>query len=54
MLSNQEAGLMQQSLDTNQQLPLASAPSWAWHSDRPISDEDEDRDGPWNVGFFAA
>jgi hypothetical protein len=27
MLSNQEAGLMQQSLDTNQQLPLASAPS---------------------------
>jgi hypothetical protein len=27
MLSNQKAGLMQQVLDTNQQLPLASAPT---------------------------
>jgi hypothetical protein len=27
MLSNQEAGLMQQTFDTNQQLPLASAPT---------------------------
>jgi hypothetical protein len=27
MLSNQEAGLMQQTLDTNRQLPLASAPT---------------------------
>jgi hypothetical protein len=27
MLSNQEAGLMQQALDTSQQLPLASARS---------------------------
>jgi hypothetical protein len=27
MLSNQEAGLTQQALDINQQLPLASAPS---------------------------
>jgi hypothetical protein len=27
ILSNQEAGLMQQALDTSQQLPLASAPS---------------------------
>jgi hypothetical protein len=27
LLSNQEAGLMQQALNTNQQLPLASAPS---------------------------
>jgi hypothetical protein len=27
MLSNQEAGRMQQALDTNQQLPLASTPS---------------------------
>jgi hypothetical protein len=26
-LSNQEAGLTQQALDTNQQLPLASAPT---------------------------
>jgi hypothetical protein len=27
MLSNKKAGLMQQALDTNQQLPLASTPS---------------------------
>jgi hypothetical protein len=27
MLSNQEAGLTQQALDINQQLPLASAPT---------------------------
>jgi hypothetical protein len=27
MLSNQEVGLLQQALDTGQQLPLASAPS---------------------------
>jgi hypothetical protein len=27
MLSNQEAGLMQQALDISQQLPFASAPS---------------------------
>jgi hypothetical protein len=32
MLSNQEAGLTQQALDTNQQLPLASALSWTWNS----------------------
>jgi hypothetical protein len=40
MLSNQKAGLMQQALDTSQQLPLASAPSWMWNSSRPISDTD--------------
>jgi hypothetical protein len=32
MLSNQEAGLTQQALDTNQHLPLASAPLWTWNS----------------------
>jgi hypothetical protein len=32
MLSNQEAGLTQQALDTNQQLQMASAPSGTWNS----------------------
>jgi hypothetical protein len=40
MLSNQEASLTQQGLDTNQQLPLASPQSWTWNSGRPISDTD--------------
>jgi hypothetical protein len=35
MLSNQEAGLTQQTLDTNRKLPLASAPTLAWNSGRP-------------------
>jgi hypothetical protein len=37
---HQEAGLTQQALDTNQQLPLASAPWWLWNLGRPMSDED--------------
>jgi hypothetical protein len=40
MLYNQEAGLMQHALDTSQQLPLATTPSWMWNSSRPISDTD--------------
>jgi hypothetical protein len=39
-LSNQEAGLKQQALDTNQQLPLASTPTWAWNLGRPIPGPD--------------
>jgi hypothetical protein len=56
--------LTQQALGTTQQLPLASAPLWTWNTGRPISDRlilkihqyphDEDRDCPWNVGFFTA
>jgi hypothetical protein len=40
MLSNQEAGLTQQALDSNQQLPLARAPTWAWNSGKPIPGAD--------------
>jgi hypothetical protein len=40
MLSNQEAGLTQQALDSNQQLQLASAPTWAWNSGTPIPGAD--------------
>jgi hypothetical protein len=40
MLSNQEADLTQQALDTSQQLPLASAPSWTLNLRKPISDTD--------------
>jgi hypothetical protein len=36
MLSNQEAGLTQQALDSNQQLQLASTPTLAWNSGTPI------------------
>jgi hypothetical protein len=36
----QSGSLTQQALDTNQQPPLASAPSWGWNSGRPISDAD--------------
>jgi hypothetical protein len=31
---------MQQTLDTNRQLPLASAPTWAWNSGRPLPGAD--------------
>jgi hypothetical protein len=40
MLSNQETGLTQQTLDTNRQLPLASALTWAWYLGRPIPGAD--------------
>jgi hypothetical protein len=40
MLSNQEAGLTQQALDTNQWIPLASVPSGTWNWGKPIHDTD--------------
>jgi hypothetical protein len=39
-LQHQAGFLTQQALDTNQHLPLASAPSWTWNLGRPISDTD--------------
>jgi hypothetical protein len=40
MLSNQKASLTQKALDKNQQLSLASAPSWIRNSGRYIYDMD--------------
>jgi hypothetical protein len=40
MIWNQAAGLTQQALDISQQLPLASAPTWACYSGRSVPGAD--------------
>jgi hypothetical protein len=50
MLCNQKASLTQQALDKNQQIPLASAPSWTQNSGRYIymaQTSSPDTSAPW-------